>query len=80
LLCQVPTVGGNGAIEREVLAELNGDGRSFSELIKVALRLLQDDLFYARQVDRMSALAQQKISFGSVRTELVKLFPGIDSD
>ena len=80
LLCQVPTVGGNGAIEREVLAELNGDGRSFSELIKVALRLLQDDIFYARQVDRMNALAQQKISFGSVRTELVKLFPGIDSD
>jgi hypothetical protein len=80
LLCQVPTVGGNGAIEREVLGELNGDGRSFSELVQLALRLLRDDLFYARQVERMTALAQEKVSFGSVRAELIKLFPGVDAD
>jgi hypothetical protein len=79
LLCQVPTVGGNGAIEREVLPDLNGDGRSFSELIEVALRLLQDDVFYARQVERMSALAQQKISFAAIQAELIKLFPGIEA-
>jgi hypothetical protein len=80
LLCQVPTVGGNGAIEREVLAELNGDGRSFSELVQLALRLLRDDIFYARQVDQMNVMAQQKASFGTIRAELIKLFPGIDSD
>jgi hypothetical protein len=80
LLCGVPTVGGNGAVEREILTELNGDGRSFSELIELAVRLLRDDLFYARQVEEMTALAQEKVSFSSVRAELIKLFPGIDSD
>jgi hypothetical protein len=80
LLCGVPTVGGNGAIEREVLAELNGEGRSFSELIQLALRLLRDDQFYRQQVERMNAIARQKVSFGVVRAELIKLFPGIDSD
>jgi hypothetical protein len=79
LLCQVPTVGGNGAIEREVLPDLNGDGRSFSELIQVALRLLREDLFYAHQVERMTALAHERISFAAIRAELIKLFPGIDS-
>jgi hypothetical protein len=80
LLCRVPTIGGNGAIEREVLSELNGDGRSFSELIQLALRLLRDDVFYAEQVERMTALAQEKVSFRSIRAELIKLFPGIDSN
>jgi hypothetical protein len=28
----------------------------------------------------MTALAQEKVSFSSVRAELIKLFPGIDSD
>jgi hypothetical protein len=80
LLCRVPTVGGNGAIEREVLSELNGDGRSFSELVQLTFRLLQDDLFYTRQVERMTAVAQEKVSFGAIRAELIKLFPGIDAD
>ena len=79
LLCRVPTIGGNGAIEREVLSELNGDGRSFSELIQLVLRLLRDDVFYAQQVERMTALAQEKLSFKVIRSELTKLFPGIDS-
>jgi hypothetical protein len=79
LLCRVPTVGGNGAIEREILSELNGDGRSFPELVQLALRLLRDDVLYARQVERMMALAQERVSFGSVRAELIKLFPGIDA-
>lgn len=79
LLCRVPTVGGNGAIEREVFSELNGDGRSFPELVQIALRLLRDDPFYTRQVERMNAMAQEKVSFGSIRAELIKLFPGIES-
>jgi hypothetical protein len=79
LLCRVPTVGGNGAIEREILNELNGDGRSFSELVQLALRLLRDDLLYARQVERMTTVAEEKVSFSSIRAELIKLFPGIDA-
>jgi hypothetical protein len=79
LLCQVPTVGGNGAIEREILPDLNGDGRTFSELIELALRLLRDDLFYLRQIDQMKWLAEQKVSFSVVRAELSKLFPGIEA-
>jgi len=80
LLRRVPTVGGNGAIEREILTELNSDSRSFSELIELALRLLRDDLFYARQVERMTALAQEKVSFSAIRAELIKLFPAIDAN
>jgi hypothetical protein len=80
LLCRVPTVGGNGAIEREILTELNSENRSFSELIELALRLLRDDLFYARQVEQMTVLAQEKVSFSAIRAELIKLFPGIDSN
>ena len=77
LLCRVPTVGGNGAIEREILSELNGDGRSFSELVQLALRLLRDDLYYGRQVEKMSAAAQEKVSFSAIQAELIKLFPGM---
>jgi hypothetical protein len=80
LLCRVPTVGGNGAIEREVLGDLNGDGRSFSELVQIALRLLRNEHLYIRQVERINAVALDKVSFGSIRAELVKLFPGIDAN
>jgi hypothetical protein len=79
LLCDVPTVGGNGATEREILPDLNGHGRTFSELIELALRLLRDDLFYVRQIEQMKMRAQQKLSFNVIRAELIKLFPGIDS-
>ncbi|HZC34908.1 MAG TPA: hypothetical protein VE242_04805 [Chthoniobacterales bacterium] len=80
LLCRVPTVGGNGAIEREVLGDLNGDGRSFSELVQIALRLLRDDHFYTQQVEQMNSVALDKVSFGSIQAELIKLFPGIDAN
>jgi hypothetical protein len=49
LLCRIPTVGGNGAVERIAFPALHGHGRSFEELVELARRLLHDHDFYKQQ-------------------------------
>src|SRR5204863_7289755 len=46
LLCRVPCVGGNGAIDRLAFPESSGFARSISEIAKTALRLLTDRAYY----------------------------------
>ena len=75
LLCRVPTVGGNGAIERVAFPELNGHGRDFEELRKITRRLLEDDTFYAQQVAKQKKIDQ--LSFAKTRETLASLLPGL---
>ena len=74
LLCGVPTIGGNGAIEREIVPELVSDGQSFDALLERMLRLLSADAEYNRVVESMlnrarpvanSAKAAQRAASGS---------------
>jgi hypothetical protein len=79
LLCRVPTVGGNGAVERLAFPDLNGHGRGFDDLSGLAYRLLKEDPFYSSQVANLETLSRERLSFGAVRNALRQLLPGISS-
>ena len=75
-LCGIPTIGGNGAIERLICPRLHGHGRTFSELIRLTRQVLHDDAFYEQQILTMRKAALESISFASVREQLARCFPG----
>jgi hypothetical protein len=77
LLCGIPTVGGNGAIEREILPELVSDGHSFETLLERMVGLLSRDSEYHQVVDSMLDRARERISFSSISTALNKVLPGV---
>jgi hypothetical protein len=63
LLCRVPCVGGNGAIDRLVFPESCSVGRSMEEVVKLAGRLLTDQAFYGESVSKMEQRATKQLSF-----------------
>ena len=75
-MCGIPTVGGNGAIERLICPALHGHGRTFSELIQLTGQILHNDGFYEQQITAMRKAALESISFASVREQLARYFPG----
>jgi hypothetical protein len=75
-MCGIPTIGGNGAIERLICPWLHGHGRTFSELIQLARQILHDNPFYEQQIVTMRKAALESISFASVREQLARRFPG----
>ena len=76
LLCRVPCVGGNGAVDRLAFAESSGFDRSIKELGKVALRLLTDQAWYGQFVGGLESAAAPRLSFKVVAEELRKFFGG----
>ena len=76
-LCGIPAVGGNGAIEREILPELATDAQSFEGLLERVLALLRSDLEYNQLVATMQRRARDRVGFNRGRIELAKLFPGL---
>ena len=74
LLCRVPCVGGDGAIERLVFPDLCGHGRDTGELVEIAARLLDDAQFYAATVETALAKARKLVSFGAVAEKLDAFF------
>ena len=77
LICGIPIVGSNGAIEREILPELVSDGQDFGELLEQTLQLLRNNAEYRTTVSLMLHRARERVSFSKVRNELAKLFPGL---
>jgi hypothetical protein len=74
LLCRVPCVGGNGAIERLAFPELCGFARSIEDVGKSAIRLLADLVHYEASVARMDSVASQRLSFKVGARELRAFF------
>ena len=74
LLCRVPCVGGNGAIERLGFPDSCGYERSIDDLGKIAMRLLIDRAHYQESVAGMEAAAAQRLSFKIVAEELKSFF------
>jgi hypothetical protein len=70
LLCRVPCVGGNGAIDRLAFPESCGFARSIDDIGKVALRILTDKTHYQESVAKMEALARQRLAFNVIAQEL----------
>lgn len=70
LLCRIPCVGGDGAIERIAFPEWNGHGRNVEELLEIARRLLTDDAFYAESVQKIWDLKASMLSFQAGAAQL----------
>lgn len=76
LLCRVPCVGGNGAIDRLAFPQSSGFARPIEEIGKAAVRLLTDQAFYQQSVAEMESVALPRLSFEIVAEELRTFFGG----
>jgi hypothetical protein len=74
LLCRVPCVGGNGAIDRLAFPETNSFARSISDVSQLASRLLTDADFYRASVTAMIPAASKTLSFEVVASQLAAFF------
>ena len=74
LLCRVPCVGGNGAIDRLAFPETCGLGRSIAELQETALRLLTDRGFYRSTIASLIPAASKILGFEIVARQLAEFF------
>ena len=74
VLCRVPCVGGNGAIDRIAFPKTCGIDRSIEEIGKIALKLLTDKAQYEETVASMDSTASHKIAFKVVAKQLKDFF------
>jgi hypothetical protein len=74
LLCRMPCVGGDGAIDRLGFRETCGFDRSLGELKEVAAQLLGDSEFYSRTVTGSQAAARERVGFDVVAQQLAEFF------
>src|SRR5881227_140829 len=74
LLCRVPCIGGNGAIERIAFSKTCGEGRSISEVASMALDLLKNADLRGAIVTESEQRALEHLSFQAVRSQLAKFF------
>jgi hypothetical protein len=74
LLCRMPCVGGNGAVDRLGHPATCGAGRFGAELLQIATRLLVDADFYRQTVAESQRNAAERLSFARVAHELEQFF------
>ena len=74
LLCRIPCVGGDGAIERIAFSKTCGEGKTISEIASAALDLLKNAELHAAVVAESQELARERLSFEAVRSQLGKFF------
>ena len=77
LLCQVPCVGGDGAIERIAFPDTCGLARGVEELREIAGRLLRDDDACAAATAKSRQIAIERLSFAAVAEEMGAYFSGL---
>ncbi|MGB9476171.1 MAG: hypothetical protein WCE87_13980 [Candidatus Udaeobacter sp.] len=74
LLCRIPCVGGDGAIERIAFSKTCGEGRSIPEITSMALDLLKNADLRGAIVAESEQRALERLSFQAVRLQLTKFF------
>lgn len=79
LLCRMPCVGGNGAVDRLAFPEACGFARSIDEITQAASRLLTDREFYRAQVAALIPAASKSLSFAVVAKQLEAFYLPIAS-
>ncbi|MDQ3115819.1 MAG: hypothetical protein M3Q86_04270 [Verrucomicrobiota bacterium] len=77
LLCRLPCVGGDGAIDRLAFPATCGHGRSLGELAELAARLLRAPDFYEEIAAESQRLARERLSFTAVARELAEFYDAI---
>jgi hypothetical protein len=78
LLCRLPCVGGNGAIDRLAFSEACGFGRSIAEIEKLAARLLRDHAYYEQVVAESQQQGKELLSFQVIANQLQKFFRALE--
>ena len=79
LLCRIPCVGGDGAIERIAFSKTCGEGRTINEVASMALDLLKSPDLREAVVAESQERAREWLSFEAVRTQLEKFFANVQS-
>ncbi len=74
LLCRIPCVGGDGAMERTVYPELAGHRHEPAALVELAASLLRDRDLYDRTWRDAQARALETVSFRAVAAELAAFY------
>jgi len=74
LLCRIPCVGGDGAIDRLGFPETCGFGRSLGELKEMATRLLRNAEFYSAAVTASQKAAREQVGYATVAQQLAQFF------
>jgi len=77
LLCRIPCVGGDGAIERIAFSKTWGKGRTINEVSSMALDLLKNSDLREAVVAESQERARERLSFEAVRTQLAKFFANV---
>jgi hypothetical protein len=74
LLCRIPCVGGNGAIDRGGFPDTCGFGRAIEALLQIAERLVTDDEFYRSSTASLTPAASKIVGFEAIARELNEFF------
>src|SRR5436309_12411 len=74
LLCRIPCVGGDGAIERLAFSKTCGEGRTITEIASIALDLLKNPELRTAIVTESQQHALERLSFKVVRSQLASFF------
>ena len=77
LLCRIPCVGGDGAIERIAFSKTCGEYRTISEITSMALDLLKNSDLRAAIVAESQARALERLSFQTMRSQLANFFTSL---
>jgi hypothetical protein len=77
LLCRIPCVGGDGAIERIAFSKTCGVGRTINEVASMVLDLLKNPELREAVVAESQEHARERLSFEAVRTQLAKFFANV---
>jgi hypothetical protein len=77
LLCGVPCVGGDGAIERIAFPDSCGLARGAEDLRAIAARLLKDDAACAAAAESSRQIALERLSFAAVSQELGRYYSSL---
>jgi len=78
LLCRIPCVGGDGAIERIAFCKTCGEGRTITEIASMAPDLLKNPELRDAVVAESHERARERLSFETVRSELAKFFARLE--
>ena len=79
LLCRMPCLGGDGAIDRLGFSETCGYGRSLGELTGLAAMLLRDDGLYKTVVVAYQQQANERLSYQVVAAKLARFYENLAS-
>jgi hypothetical protein len=74
LLCRVPCVGGNGAVDRLAFPDSCGLARSIEEVGRITLRLLSNQDLYHETVSQLVPAAEKVLGFDVVAGKLAEFF------